>query len=426
MSVSDNIGYEEHLFDDTTDGYVHIAKFKNKKIVKIYNIGLKGLREVIEEVEGEEDTYITPNTFFIPKRMVRNVRQFRALYLDIDKIEDSQLQVAYSVFEMAERGEIPKPSMVINSGKGIHLYWKIKNAPYQALYTWQQLQDFLYYKLKCLGADPKALDAARILRIPGTINSKNNKECRVIYIDEDLEYSMYDLREKYLEYKPKSKQLEFQQAKKKTNSKVINNKFFNSYSLHMARAEDIETLCKLRNYDLHEYKCRNMAVHCYAYWRGLVVRNDEELEKEVIEFNNALTKPLRESEIKAILRCIPKVIDKFINYENEIKEGKDRRVSKGMRDKEGYWYKNETLIERLHITPEEQKHLKTIISRQEKYRRNNEKRTPRNDNGLTSREQQKLDTIKKVQELKAKGLNNTQIAKEIGKSVRYVRQIINS
>ena len=33
-----------------------------------------------------------------------------------------------------------------------------------------------------------------------------------------------------------------------------------------------------------------------------------------------------------------------------------------MRDKGGYWYKNETLIERLDITLVEQKYLKTIIS----------------------------------------------------------------
>lgn len=429
MSVLENIGYEEHLFDDTTDGYVHVAKFNDGSIVKIYNTRLKGLREVVEEVKGEEDTYITPNTIYLPKRRIENIRQFRALYIDLDSTEGDQLYISYLIFELAENGEIPKPSMIVDSGRGIHLYWKIKNAPYQALCTWQQLEDFLYYKLKKYGADGRALDAVRVLRMPGTINSKNNKECRVLYIDEDLEYSMYDLREKYLEYKPK--QLEFEQTKKKTNSKVINNKFFNSYSLHMARSEDIETLCKLRNYDMHEYRCRNMAVHCYAYWRGLVVRDIEVLEKEVIEFNNALTKPLKETEIKAILRCIPNVIDKFIQYENDIKSGVKRRVSKGMRDKEGYWYKNETLIERLNITSREQIHLKTIIGTEEKYRRRREKDNEyqkakqkaerRNEEGLTQREQQKLDTTKSIQELKAKGLKYKEIAEKLDISIDTVK-----
>ena len=33
-----------------------------------------------------------------------------------------------------------------------------------------------------------------------------------------------------------------------------------------------------------------------------------------------------------------------------LRSGERKRVSKGMRDKEGYWYKNETLIDRLGIT----------------------------------------------------------------------------
>ena len=179
-----------------------------------------------------------------------------------------------------------------------------------------------------------------------------------------------------------------------------------------------------------------MVIHCYAYWIGLVVRNTDELEKEVIELNNAFTKPLKESEIKAVLRCIPKVIDKFIMYENDVKAGIVRRVSKGMRDKEGYWYKNETLIERLDITEEEQKHLKTIISRKEKYRRNKdyaleyqkqyEKAKRRNEEGLTSREQQKKDTIAKIKELKTQGLNNTKIAEALNISRVYVSKVINN
>ena len=44
-----------------------------------------------------------------------------------------------------------------------------------------------------------------------------------------------------------------------------------------------------------------------------------------------------------------------------------------MRDKEGYWYKNETLIDRLGITSKEQKHMKTIIGLDEKYDRKNKK-----------------------------------------------------
>lgn len=140
----------------------------------------------------------------------------------------------------------------------------------------------------------------------------------------------------------------------------------------MNRIYDIKTLCKLRNYNLKGY--RNFILHCYAYWEGIYTRDSEELIKKVIELNNSFKEPLKESEVRAILRSIPKAIQKFIEYEQGIRSGQVKRVSKGMKDKGGYWYRNITLIEKLDIILEEQKHMKTIIGKEEKYSRNNKKR----------------------------------------------------
>ena len=191
----------------------------------------------------------------------------------------------------------------------------------------------------------------------------------------------------------------------------------------MERANDLETLCRLRKYEMTGY--RNMAVLCFAYWKGIYVRDNYELENVVIEFNNAFTEPLKETEVQAVLRCIPKAIDKFIAYEQGIRSGERKRVSKGMRDKDGYWYKNETLIDRLGITKSEQKHMKTIIGLDEKYDRKNEKRRAdrRNEEGLTKREQEKVNTLNKVRELVRKGLKNKDIAEKLKISVRQVQRL---
>ena len=262
--------YYNHLYDDTTDGYLQLVKFENKKI-KIFNGDSKELREIVEEYTSENDVFITPNTMYKRQRRVANIRQFRALFqdLDIHKLGYSKEETVCMIYILAYENKIPMPSMIVDSGRGIHLYWKIKNAPFGALKTWQELQDYLYYQLKHLKADRQATDGARILRLPNTINSKDKSICEVIVINDNLEYSMYDLREQYLNYNY-TKQLEFQETKTiKTNTRVINNKFFNSYSLHMSRVEDIETLCKLRNYNLTNY--RNMVIHCYAYWKGIYI-----------------------------------------------------------------------------------------------------------------------------------------------------------
>ena len=391
-----------HLYDETTDGYIHIAKIDNREI-KIYNTNREGIKKVVEEFDTNKDIYITPNTTFIPVRKSKNIRQFRALFIDLDthKLGFHKSETVYMVWEKYYEGKIPKPTMVIDSGRGVHLYWRIHNAPSQAICTWQELEDYLYYQLKGLGADKQATDCVRILRLPTTINSRSNTECKVEYIDNETEYSMYDLRVQYLNYKPKETQIEFHETKKKPSGKLISNKFFSSYSLHVARAEDIETLCRLRGYKMDGY--RNMVLHCFAYWKGLVIRNDEYLREEVYSLNNAFTNPLIATEVDAILRCVPKAIDKFIEYEQGIISGEVKRVSKGMRDKGGYWYKNETLIERLDITRKEQIDMKTIISKEEKYDRNNKNRRDkrRDENGLT-KSQQELKKLKyKVLEIQA-------------------------
>ena len=412
------IAYCKHLFDESTDGYIQIAKFKDGRIDKIKNTDIDYLKEILEEFKHEEDVYLTPNTTYVPIRRVENIRQFRALFLDFDNIEGNKHYVAHMIFELAEQGVVPRPTMIVDSGRGIHVYWRIKNAPYGALYSWQEIEDMLYHRLKHLGADKQATDAARLLRVPSTVNSKNNMECRVLHLDTDAEYSMYDLKDQYIKTKKKKRNTV------KNSNKVITDAFFNSYSLHMDRARDILTLCKLRKYDVKGY--RNKILHCYAYWIGIYARNKEELEKKVKDLNNSFKEPLKESEVNAILRCIPKAIEKFIEYEQGIRNGEDKRVTKGMRDKAGYWYKNETLIEILDITEAEQRHMKTIIGIDEKYNRNNERRKKarRNENGLTKKQQELKDTKDKIVKLKKEGISNRGIAKQLGISEFKVRSLL--
>ena len=70
--------------------------------------------------------------------------------------------------------------------------------------------------------------------------------------------------------------------------------------------------------------------------------------------------------------------------------------------------------------------MKTIIGVDEKYDRNNERRrkSRRNQEGLTKREKEKLDRLKIIKKLKGKGLNQSQISKELGISRQAVSKLI--
>ena len=74
-----------------------------------------------------------------------------------------------------------------------------------------------------------------------------------------------------------------------------------------------------------------------------------------------------------------------------------------------YKYQNQTLIEQLEITPEEERHMKTLISTTEKYRRNNDRR--REARGYQSK---RVERAKKIVELRRLGLSLRQIAVVVG------------
>ncbi|MGL5765092.1 MAG: DNA-binding response regulator [Sarcina sp.] len=421
-----NRTYVEHLYSKEIDGYIQVMQLKNKKIVEIKNYRGMTIADALEEYTGKKDTFISVNTSYNGRRLASNTRQFRALYIDLDHKEFGFNDLVYRTWDLVNENKIPEPTMVVASGRGAHIYWRIEHAPYQAIATWQELEDYLCYQLKHLGADKKATDAARVLRLPDTLNSRNNAECKVMIVNDDITYSMYELREKYLKWKPKV----FKEIKVKENKKEFKVlQFFTSYTLHITRAEDILTLCKMRKYKVTGY--RNMILHCYAYWIGVTTRDSNNLDDAVNKLNNSFTEPLKQTEVNAILRCVPKAIDKFLNYEQGLRSGEIKRVSKGMRDKGGYWYKNETLIERLDITIAEQKQLKTIIGKEVKYARRREKENEakkakrRNKAGLTNREQEKQDLIKVIQKLKEDGLSQSKVATELSKGIATIKRYWN-
>ena len=410
--------YIEHLYTEGTEGYIELSHdFKRYKRINYYSL------DEVEKFYGLNNVFISPNTFFIKKRSIRNIRHLRSLYvdLDLDLSKISKSEAVYKVFVLAEEGKIPRPTMAVDSGRGIHLYWRIESAPYGALYTWQQLEDYLYNNLKHLWADRSATDAARLLRLPNTINSRNNEFCKVLYVDHDLIYSMYDLREKFLGYGGESSHTK-KDKRGKNKGKIT--RIFNSYSLHLTRIQDIEMLCQLRNWDIKGY--RNKVLHCWVYWQGIYVRDLERLGEMALEFNNTFSEPLADQVVEAVVSSCDRAIESFLEHQRRLTNEENLSGSESPLRATGYNYRNSTLIDMLDITEEEQRHLKTIIGTNERYRRSNIKRTPRNENGLTKRQQQKQDNIKAVKQLADQGLKQREIAKELDITQARVSQILNN
>ena len=116
---------------------------------------------------GTRDCFITVNEFRW-WRQVDNLKSLRALYVDIDR----PLSLG-DIEDALHEAKLPWPSLIVWSGRGVHLYWLHAPMPAQVLPVWQRCQDVIVKALLFAGADLAAKDCTRVLRVCGTINAKN-------------------------------------------------------------------------------------------------------------------------------------------------------------------------------------------------------------------------------------------------------------
>ena len=140
---------------------------------------------------GEIDRYFTPNEFKNWRR-VDLLISLRACYVDLDGWTDWP-----AVLDVLEAREMPTPSLIVESGRGLHLYWPIDAVPRQSLPIWQAVQDELVKQLAQVGADPSARDCTRVLRIVGSVNSKNSAEVRG-WVVSPRQWTLHELADEVL------------------------------------------------------------------------------------------------------------------------------------------------------------------------------------------------------------------------------------
>ena len=331
-----------------------------------------------------ENVYITLNTFFKPYRRLECIKELNALFIDLDyyKTKFTKEQIIMNLEENYFNKAIPATNYILDSGRGLALIWLINKVPSKAIPLWKAIEEYLYKQLKEFGADRQALDATRILRVPGSINSKSKT---VVSIIDEYDY-IYDLREIQKEYLPELKPKE----KKKGRPKKINY-IYRERSLYYARIQDITKLCELREYDLRGQ--REIILFLYRYYLCSFTEDVQKALEDVLELNGMFIYPLKENEVIRATRSAEKC------YLDKNKE---------------YKYKNDTLIELLEITEYEETQMSTIISNREYKRRNNEynknkyKEKIIAEGKLLKKEEVKLRR-EKIKDLLAEGLSQKEI-----------------
>lgn len=345
--------------------------------------------ELLEQEFNQENVYISLNTFYSTFRRLEYLKELKAQFIDLDiyKTKFSKEQIIMHLEADYFNKSIPRPNLIIDSGRGLYLIWLLNSVPSKALPLWKAIEEYLYSVLKPFGADRQALDPTRVLRVPGSINSKSNTTVKVI---EQYDY-IYDLREIQKEFLP---ELEERKANKKGRpSKTVF--IHRERSLYYARIQDIIKLCELREYDLKGH--RELILFLYRYYLCYFLEDTKKALEDVLELNREFVYPLSETEVVRATRSAERVY---------LSKDKD------------YKYKNETLIELLLITELEETYMTTIISKKEYKRRDREYQKNKykeklKSEGKMSKKEELEQTRAKIKSLKEKGFKNKDICIEL-------------
>lgn len=353
---------------------------------------------LLEQEFNQENVYISINTFYSTFRRLEYLKELKAQFIDLDtyKTGFTKEQIIMHLEADYFNKSIPRPNLIIDSGRGLYLIWLLNSVPSKALPLWKAIEEYLYSVLKPFGADRQALDPTRILRVPGSINSKSNTTVNVI---EQYDY-IYDLREIQNEYLP---ELEERKAKKKGRpSKTVF--IHRERSLYYARIQDIIKLCELREYELKGH--RELILFLYRYYLCYFLEDTKKALEDVLELNREFVYPLSETEVIRATRSAEKVY---------LSKDKD------------YKYKNETLIELLAITELEETYMTTIISDKEFKRRKNIRNKKAYEeklraDGKVSEKDKIAERRAKIKDLLAQGLKQKDICSQLDISKpTYVR-----
>ena len=391
----ENIDYLNSLHGNS-QGWITKAEISEEEGFKQWHYRFKEL--IKQDLEGK-DIYISMNTFYKTYRRIDCLKELRACYIDLDiyNTKFTKEQVMMNLEENYYNQSIPIPNFVMDSGRGLYLIWLINTVPSKALPLWKAIEEYLYKELKDFGADRKALDPTRILRVEGSINSKSNTMVKIL---DENDY-IYDLRKIKKNFLP-----ELQPSKNKKGRPKKTVYIHRERSLYQARLNDLITICKLREYDLRGH--RELILFLYRYYLCYFTEDTEKALQDTLELNSEFIVPLREKEVISATRSAERV------YLEQDKQ---------------YKYKNETLIELLDITEQEQMKLSIIFSKEEYKRRDREYQKKKyqeklkKEGKITKQEELKI-LRKKIKTLRAKGLLNKEISEQMNIPIKSLERHI--
>lgn len=387
------------------------------------------LPDVMAAIAGETDAYISQQRFEC-KRLLTQLWQLGAMFVDLDFHKVNELRdmhplgVLDDVLVHLERNRMPAPTLAIASGRGLYVIWLHNPVPRKALPRWNACQKELWRVLRPFGADRGALDAARVLRVAGTINGRSGAVVEQIAPAGDV-WPFEDLAEEVLPLdRGEVRDLRIARAARRPSEKlVVPPEGFNAGTLWAGRLTDLQRLRGIRFLGDLPPGQRDPWMFIAGVAMSWLTVNPQVLDREL----RALAKEAArwtDEESSRRLQAIMKRAHMAARGERVDWDGREVDPR--------YYFKNSTIIEWLEITPDEERDMQVLISSDEARRRDAEsQRKRRREAGMVSRDEYEAGALAREREpvivrlRDEEGKSLRQIAKETGIPYSEVRRLSN-
>lgn len=345
---------------------------------------LNKLEAITHRNEPYSNIYLSLNAFKqingAVKRKASYLAQIRNIGIDLDcyKIGIAPADCKTQLIALIEKGKIPNPNLLINSGNGVQLIYSIEGgaAPTEEI-KWlvMYITRELTGQLTQLGADYQCCTLERVFRLPNTLNKKINKPTKLVTTEiwNKQEWTLNELMEYVKPYKPATKRSKLRAV---IPLRGYKKGLRTLPQFNMARANDLLNLVQLRKGHIE-----NRNILCYDYAFALALGSDmsrSEIHTAVLQLDSSFTSQQKRNVLKSTVKSACDGAEKFWkSYEKNAysMNGLEKTLVKPKR--------TTTIINDHSITDIEQQELEVLIGKEEKQRRKYEKRY---ENGMKKRE----------------------------------------
>lgn len=391
-------------------------------------VPVEDLQRYIATIPLGQDVFLS-QARFRGRRAIVNVVHLNALWVDIDFYRVRRSWTAadalYALLGACDGASIPPPSYVLGTGRGLAAVWLCEVLPGRAVWRWNAAERALIQALLGLGADTAAHDCSRVLRLAGTLNTRAAKpalvRCLYPQVGTPEVHGFEDLCAALLPYdRPARKR----SARARPPRAVPSLRLVganNAAQLWVDRLGDLRKLWAMRYEGALPPGRRDLwllLASCALAWMS----PPDCLRREVLELARdatarAWTDRAIETDMGAVLRRAEAA-------------GRGERVEwQGVELDPRYRYRTGTILERLEVTLDEQRSMRTLIGSAERARRRSAHQRERGARGgVASGESRRAVELERdaaiVRLRQEQGLSQRVIAHRLGTGRQVVRGVL--